>query len=56
VNLSKVVLKPVDGSPTQAVKASSLHAIICVEEDDVAAGSLSGGEIPSGELAALPEG
>jgi hypothetical protein len=46
VTLSKIVLKPgmsihiiyVDGFPTQAVKVSSLHAIVCIEEDDVAAG------------------
>jgi hypothetical protein len=48
VTLSKVVLKPgmathviyVDGFPTQAVKASCVHAIICVEEDDVAKGAV----------------
>jgi hypothetical protein len=48
VTLSRVVLKPgmkthviyIDGFPTQAVKASHLHAIICVEEDDVAAGTV----------------
>jgi hypothetical protein len=48
MTLLKVVLKPgmtthviyVDGLPIQAVKASSLHAIVCIEEDDVAAGAV----------------
>jgi hypothetical protein len=47
VTPSKIVLKPgmsihvifVDGFPTQVVKASSLRAIVCIEEDDVAAGA-----------------